>query len=127
MLRFFQKRLNLDISGTISRAMIEQGKELRTRWRDLTIGHDRQIDKVEIVLVGKYTSLHDSYTSVVKSLEHAALRCHRKLELKWVESSDLEHAAESENPSNTTKLGRLSARPRVSLFPVVSVREVPRV
>lgn len=44
--------------------------------------HDRLIDKVEIVLVGKYTSLQDSYMSVIKSLEHASLRCHRKLELK---------------------------------------------
>ncbi|CDR98938.1 probable URA7-CTP synthase 1 [Sporisorium scitamineum] len=98
MVRFFQKRLGLDVKGSIPRPMKEQGNELRRRWRDLTVGHDRMIDKVEIVLVGKYTSLHDSYMSVVKSLEHAALRCHRKLELKWVESSDLEPAAESENP-----------------------------
>lgn len=98
MVRFFQKRLGLDINGSIARPMKEQGLELRTRWRDLTVGHDRMVDKVEIVLVGKYTSLHDSYMSVVKSLEHAALRCDRKLVLKWVESSDLEPLAESENP-----------------------------
>ncbi|CBQ68196.1 probable URA7-CTP synthase 1 [Sporisorium reilianum SRZ2] len=97
MVRFFQKRLGLDVNGSIPRPMKEQGNELRRRWRDLTVGHDRMIDKVEIVLIGKYTSLHDSYMSVVKSLEHAALRCHRKLELKWVESSDLEPAAESDN------------------------------
>ncbi|EST06702.1 CTP synthase, N-terminal [Kalmanozyma brasiliensis GHG001] len=96
MVRFFQKRLGLEVK--VQGPMKEQGRELRTRWRELTVGHDRMIDKVEIVLVGKYTSLHDSYMSIVKSLEHAALRCHRKLELKWVESSDLEPAAESENP-----------------------------
>lgn len=56
------------------------------------------IDSVEIVLVGKYTSLQDSYMSVVKSLEHAAMRCHRKLKLKWVEASDLEPQTASENP-----------------------------
>jgi CTP synthase len=38
-------------------------------------------DSVSIVLVGKYTSLQDSYMSVVKALEHAAMRCDRKLEL----------------------------------------------
>ncbi len=53
---------------------------------------------MEIVLVGKYTSLHDSYMSVIKSLEHAALRCHRKLVLKWVEAGDLEPNAEKDNP-----------------------------
>lgn len=43
--------------------------------------HDRLFDTVNIVLVGKYTSLQDSYTSVVKSLEHASLQCARKLHI----------------------------------------------
>ena len=43
--------------------------------------HDRLFDKVHIVLVGKYTTLQDSYTSVVKSLEHASLQCARKLSI----------------------------------------------
>ena len=54
MVRFFQKRLGLDVNGTIARPMKEKGHELRTRWRELTVGHDRMIDKVEIVLVGRY-------------------------------------------------------------------------
>jgi CTP synthase len=45
---------------------------------------------VSITLVGKYTNLQDSYISVIKSLEHASLRCNRKLDLHWVDSSDLE-------------------------------------
>jgi CTP synthase len=60
--------------------------------------HDRLFDKVSICLVGKYTSLQDSYTSVVKSLEHAALQCGRKLEITWVEASDLESEAQQERP-----------------------------
>lgn len=55
-------------------------------------------DTVQIVLVGKYTSLEDSYMSVVKALEHASMRCDRKLELHWVDSSDLEPAAEINTP-----------------------------
>jgi CTP synthase len=47
-------------------------------------------ESVSIALVGKYTNLQDSYISVIKSLEHASLRCNRKLELHWVDSSDLE-------------------------------------
>jgi CTP synthase len=41
--------------------------------------HDRLFDTVRITLVGKYTSLKDSYMSVIKSLEHASMRCGRKL------------------------------------------------
>ena len=39
-------------------------------------------DKVNIVLVGKYTDFKDSYTSVVKALEHSAFCVHRKLILQ---------------------------------------------
>jgi CTP synthase len=59
--------------------------------------HDRLFDTVSIALVGKYTNLKDSYISVVKSLEHASLRCNVKLDLHWVDSSDLE--AETLNTS----------------------------
>ena len=40
---------------------------------------ERLFDSVNIVLVGKYTDLKDSYMSVTKSLEHSAFRVHRKL------------------------------------------------
>ena len=46
------------------------------------IRQERVIDDVTIVLVGKYTDLHDSYMSVTKSLEHSAFRCNRRLILK---------------------------------------------
>lgn len=98
LVRFLEKRLNLDIKGSVPSAMQSKGADLRTRWRELTVGHDRLLDKVEIVLVGKYTSLQDSYMSVVKALEHCALRVHRKLVLKWVEAGDLEPSTEHENP-----------------------------
>ena len=45
----------------------------------LTHRQERVFESVSIVLVGKYTSLEDSYMSVVKSLEHASMRCGRKL------------------------------------------------
>lgn len=43
---------------------------------------ERLYDEVSIVLVGKYTSLKDSYMSVIKSLEHSAFQCNRKLNLQ---------------------------------------------
>lgn len=49
--------------------------------RELTSSRDRLFDTVSIVLIGKYTSLQDSYMSVVKALEHASMRCGRNLVL----------------------------------------------
>jgi CTP synthase len=37
---------------------------------------------VEIALVGKYTSQQDTYTSIVKSLEHAGLESNRRVLIK---------------------------------------------
>jgi CTP synthase len=62
------------------------------------ISQERLHDVVKIVLVGKYTSLHDSYISVVKSLEHAALSCNRKLQLDWIEAEELEAEYQAKDP-----------------------------
>lgn len=43
---------------------------------------DRLLEYVSIALVGKYTKLADSYTSVIKALEHSALAINHKLEVK---------------------------------------------
>lgn len=43
---------------------------------------DRLLEQVSIALVGKYTKLSDSYTSVIKALEHSALAINHKLEVK---------------------------------------------
>lgn len=42
----------------------------------------RLLEHVSIALVGKYTKLADSYTSVIKALEHSALAINHKLEVK---------------------------------------------
>ncbi|ODN84016.1 CTP synthase, variant 1 [Cryptococcus amylolentus CBS 6039] len=97
MLKYFWERLALS-TVEIPTALKAKGEEIASRWESLTSGVDKTFESVEIVLVGKYTTLEDSYMSVVKSLEHAAMRCGRHLELLWVDSSDLEPAAQSENP-----------------------------
>lgn len=51
---------------------------------------------VKIALVGKYTSLRDSYLSVVEAVKHAGAANDCKVELDWVDSESLtaENAAE---------------------------------
>jgi len=51
-------------------------------------------ETVQICLIGKYTGLQDSYLSVIKALRHAAIACHRKLDLQWVEATALEEKDE---------------------------------
>ena len=42
--------------------------------------------EVTIVLVGKYTQLHDAYLSVVEALKHGGIASHANVHLKWVDS-----------------------------------------
>jgi len=51
----------------------------------------RDIKKeVKIGIVGKYTDVHDSYISILKALEHTGPYLGVKINVKWIESSDLE-------------------------------------
>ncbi|KAI0251989.1 CTP synthase N-terminus-domain-containing protein [Lactifluus subvellereus] len=94
---FLRRRLNLT-SLDLTPNMLEHGASLESRWKTLTTNQERLFDRVSIALVGKYTDLKDSYMSVIKALEHSAFRCHRKLELHWVESSDLEPERQDIDP-----------------------------
>ncbi|ORE07407.1 CTP synthase [Rhizopus microsporus var. microsporus] len=86
---FFRRRLNLD-SIKIPDDQRLAGEELWKKWTTLAGSYEHLHEKVTIALVGKYTDLHDSYISVYKALEHAALACKRKLIIKWIEATDLE-------------------------------------
>lgn len=97
IIEYLRKRLALDTIN-ITPEMKLKGESLSTRWEQITSSQERLFDSVNIVLVGKYTDLKDSYMSVTKSLEHSAFRVHRKLNVLWVESSDLEPATKAEDP-----------------------------
>ena len=62
-------------------------------WRALVDAITHPKDEVTIGLVGKYVSLPDAYLSVSEALHHAALYHNRRLDLRWIDSSDLEETA----------------------------------
>ncbi|KAF2836775.1 CTP synthase [Patellaria atrata CBS 101060] len=87
----------------LSKSLIAKGANIWHQWKALTIKDTRFLDPVNIVLVGKYTELHDSYLSVIKSLEHSAMRCRRALKLIWVDSEHLELKTQEKEPANYHK------------------------
>ncbi|TQS37296.1 hypothetical protein Golomagni_02235 [Golovinomyces magnicellulatus] len=87
----------------ISENLYNQGQQIWTEWKSLTSRRDRIFETVEIALVGKYTNLHDSYLSVIKSLEHSAMRCGKKLSVHWVDASQLEEANRTVDPASFHK------------------------
>ena len=93
MSQTLQTLLRLD-NLSISKSLINRGAQTWNAWKVLTQSQDHVNQTVSIALVGKYTHLHDSYLSVIKSLEHAAMACSRKLNLIWVDAAHLETATQ---------------------------------
>lgn len=70
-----------------------------SHWREkLADRWDRITEKINIVLIGKYTGLQDAYLSVIKALQHACLAVGLRLNISWVEASNLEDTVAKENP-----------------------------
>lgn len=64
---------------------------LLAEWKEMAYGLDLLAEEVTIAMVGKYTDLSDAYLSVIKSLQHAAMKVERKLTINWIEASHLEN------------------------------------
>ncbi|KAK8195412.1 CTP synthase-like protein [Phyllosticta capitalensis] len=87
----------------IPAAMVRKGAKIWRQWKSLTVTQDHYYEQVNVALVGKYIELHDSYLSVIKSLEHSAMRCRRKLNLIWVDAEHLEPATRQSDPAKFHK------------------------
>ena len=61
-----------------------------TNWKDLVNTVDSLKNEIEISLVGKYVELEDAYLSVKEALKHAGYKYKTKVNIKWVNSENLE-------------------------------------
>jgi len=102
LVKLLKSGLRLD-DIAIPPSLITKGESVWHQWKALTTQDQRYLDAVSIALVGKYTQFHDSYLSVLKSLEHSAMRCKRRLQLIWVDSELLEPAALEKDPAKYHK------------------------
>jgi CTP synthase len=58
-------------------------------WSDFTQKILNPKSTVTIGITGKYTALRDSYASIIKALEHAGVANDAKVNLKWIDTTDL--------------------------------------
>lgn len=90
------------------------------KWARMAASADQPSDEITICLVGKYTGLNDAYLSVLRALEHAGMAVGRKVNVTWVESTDLESPAETDMNSSVnggTSLPDISSRKK-SVSPI---------
>jgi CTP synthase len=53
--------------------------------------HKKDIPEIKVAIVGKYTSLSDSYISLVEALKHAAAANACQIKIVWIEAEELEN------------------------------------
>lgn len=90
---FLRERLALNIPPLpYSRSYMKPWMDLNERMRHLE-------EELTVAIVGKYTRLEDSYTSIKKSLDHAATKLGCKVQIKFIEASNLEKSMLSDDPA----------------------------
>ncbi len=61
-------------------------------WREMLTRQHNCSRTVRIGLVGKYVKLHDAYLSVAEALKHAGIANDAVVEIKWINSEDIEES-----------------------------------
>ncbi|SKA81373.1 CTP synthase [Clostridium sp. USBA 49] len=74
------KKLNLNCSEINNKPWIDMVDKLKNLSKN-----------VNIALVGKYVELHDAYISVVEALNHGGLANDANVNIKWIDSIDMEN------------------------------------
>ncbi|TCZ85362.1 CTP synthase [Lysobacter sp. N42] len=86
--RFFHDQGLDDI--VIRRLGLQAGPADLSEWDAVLDASEHPVDEVTIGVVGKYVDHQDAYKSVAEALKHGGLRQRTRVNLKWIESSDVE-------------------------------------
>ncbi|NLG59408.1 MAG: CTP synthase [Gammaproteobacteria bacterium] len=65
-------------------------------WMDVVDAAQNPIDEVTIGVVGKYVDHQDAYKSVAEALRHGGIRQRTRVNLRWIESQDIERDGAAE-------------------------------
>jgi CTP synthase len=63
------------------------------RWKKLIENVRNPSREVTVAICGKYTKLEDSYASIIESLNHCSAHLKCKINLTWIETTDLKDAS----------------------------------
>ncbi|MBE9224296.1 CTP synthase [Phormidium sp. LEGE 05292] len=90
----YEVPLLLEREGLAEQALellqLEQRQPDLSNWQTLVDRLYSPKNSIEIAIVGKYVRLSDAYLSMVEALRHAAIELSLDLNLKWVNSEDIE-------------------------------------
>ena len=71
------------------RINLRRERKAWARWSDFTDKITAERKKVTVGITGKYTSVRDSYASIINALEHAGIELGSDVKIKWIETTDI--------------------------------------
>jgi CTP synthase len=66
------------------------------KWRTLAEKVENPGREITVGITGKYTTVHDSYISILKALEHTAPHLGARVNVKWIETTKIDRSNVSE-------------------------------
>ena len=63
------------------------------KWKALIDNIRNPQTEINVAICGKYTKLEDSYASIIESLNHCSAHLECRVNLKWIETTDLKDAS----------------------------------
>ncbi len=79
----------LKMLGLTDRTDIKAEEGARKIWANYIARFRSAANPIKIGIIGKYTAVRDSYASIIQSVEHAGAYLGAKVQLEWVDSTDL--------------------------------------
>lgn len=100
----YEVPLRLEKEGLATQAIdllnLEQREPNLSQWQTLVERLYQPTQTLEIAIVGKYVRLSDAYLSVVEALKHAAIATGSALNLRWINSEEIEERGATHYLSN---------------------------
>jgi CTP synthase len=79
-----------EVFGILSLNPIKSPGDMLKKWKVMADNLKNQEKEVTIGITGKYTTVHDSYISILKALEHCSSHLKAKVNVRWIETTDIE-------------------------------------
>jgi CTP synthase len=98
------------------------------KWKKLIDNVKKPKQEITIGMCGKYTKLEDSYASIIESLNHCSAHLGCKINLKWVETTDLKDTSFLDNVDGVIVPGGFGSRGtegKIEIIRLARERNIP--
>ena len=98
------------------------------KWKKLIHNIRNPKKEITVAMCGKYTKLEDSYASIIESFNHCSAHLGCKINLKWVETTELKDASFLDNVDGVVVPGGFGSRGtegKIEIIRLARERNIP--